>query len=205
MSLHADQDMLDYVRREILMSNESIVWKGRPSPWRAMRIALGRAFSGLFSIISTAAFWGVVVFLAWQFGFLDRVLDFTADFNWFIWLVIAIIFGWGILKGFWEILKPLWIFWRARRTYYAVTDRRVLIVFRGFWKSFASILPAEIVRHERTDFGNGRGNIRQRKSVPGADDGDKEPRVEFEDGLWGIENVRGADDAITALRERSSN
>lgn len=174
-----DAEVLDYVERDVLQDRERIAWKGRPGGGRPLAL---RLFEFLFSIVwlGFAIFWTV-----------------TASANGGLFGLFGVPF---IVIGVWALSRPLRENLRARRVYYAITDRRILIVTAGRRMRVNSITADAISDYERIDRGDGRGDIRLKKTVSRGHRGAIHFATEFDDGLWGVEDVKGAADAITALR-----
>ena len=169
-----------YLQRSVLEPREKIVWKGRPTPIESIQTGWFEAMFGLF-------FFGFAVF--WTVGA----------------SVAGGLFGlFGIpfmVVGGWKLTKPLRTWLRARKTYYAVTNRRILIITRSNGYQVASIYAHEFNRFARKDKGDGAGSIRFRKSFMRTRRGSQE-MTSFADGLWGVADVRGADRAISKLRDQ---
>ena len=171
-----------YVREHVLLPQEFYLWRGRPSPDDALHGQLKGALivGAMFVILPTFLLWGFE-----ESGLYPML---------FLALFVAV--------GLWQASEP----WRARRraerSYYAVTDRRVLIIQvteRG--TQVTSIAPAQILRYEMQDFGNGRGNITLRETVTEGRRGQSKT-VEFEDALWGVDFPAAADAVRLLLADR---
>lgn len=177
VSIERDQRILSYVHSDVLQPKEQLIWKGRPSPTRSMAVAALKTIFGVFFFCGAV----VMTVIANQHG--------------------MALFGVPLLLGgLWLVTVPVRLAMRARKTYYAITDKRVLIVKAGKRIKVITITSGDITDYERSDRGDGTGDIRLHRVAK------KGPQVgsilvaEFEDGLWGVDDVKGAADAIAALR-----
>ena len=177
MRVDKDQAALLYLQTSVLQPNEKVAWKGRPNPFTGASIGTFKSLFGVF-FFGFAVFWTVGASQAGAFAL------FGIPF---------------LLVGAWMVSAPLRNYLHARRTYYAITDKRVLILTVGSSHTVNSIVPEQITDFERTDRGDGSGNIKLRTTVSQTRRGSSSS-VEFTDGLWGVADVKGAADAITALR-----
>lgn len=130
----------------ILASDETLVWCGAPDArGMAIRSAVGPGCALILSVIAACILFGLESLLAWL---VIRTL-FVAILFW-----IAVI-GSVVALGF-LIAAPASAWWRARRTAYAITNRRALIV-----------LPEKILSYPATEMQtpiilrlpDGRGDI----------------------------------------------
>ena len=177
MSPLRDHKALDYVQHSVLLPDETIVWKGRPDPLKSASVGALKALFGLF-FFGFAVFWTVMASQGGLFALFG--IPFVA-------------------VGAWMVSGPARDYLRAGKSYYAVTDRRVLIVTAGGSYKVNAIVAGDITDYERTDKGDGTGSIRLRKTVSETRKGTN-VSVEFTDGLWGIADVKGAAEALAALR-----
>lgn len=166
---------LDYVESAVLQDDERIAWKGRPSPAACARVGLPRSAVGL-AVFAFACFWTV------GFGGLFALLGVPL-FAFAAWLLSTSARYYG----------------KGRRTYYAITGRRILIVTAGIIYRTHSIAPSDIADYLREARPDGRGDIRLRRTERGRSNYSVR-WTEFADGLWGVADVKGAADAIAAIR-----
>jgi hypothetical protein len=143
-----------------LEPGERIVWSGRPNPLRlAIKRGLWPCATGLF-FLSMAAFTLALGWIDWarpplkgpeasplnrlnllmnlQFGFMGTLLGIGG-------LVLA--------------LAPAWLWFRARQTVYALTDRRVVIDTTGPCPRRISVLLEHVRFIELRPAANGSGDI----------------------------------------------
>lgn len=180
MSAERDQQVLDYFHSNILQDGENLVWKGRPSPFRAMAIGTVYALLGV---------------LCAGFFFAVRTVDLGVELGWAYWIYTLI-----MVFGLWLMTAPLRFGLKARRTYYAITDRRIVFVQDGRKIEVNSVFADDIFKHELTDRGNNTGEIRLFLKPSVSQNPHYQFLFGFEEGLWGIRDAHAADEAIAALR-----
>lgn len=183
-----DANVLQHMQDSVLDSGEAIVWQGRPDPWRVMFLdKLQPAYGGFFVVFTT-----VWVVSAWSAFGIDRS---NLDGIGIIFLLVPLYF---YVIGLWMLSTPIRNMRKARRTYYAVTSRRVIILRWGARIRINDYTPTTISDYEQTSRGEGRGDIRLRKTPMGAGfffglSGS------LSCGLWGTNDMQGAASAIAAL------
>lgn len=96
----------------ILHPGEKVLWRGRS----VFRVA--------FEYVYPLEFIGMIFFIGLSFGWLFWTA--LAGPVWLLWAVFFSVGLWGLLG------KHLWRAWRRRQSLYVLTDRRALIVSRGF-------------------------------------------------------------------------
>lgn len=173
-----DQQAYSYLMNDVLHPGEALRWTGRPIPKLLSSRNLVSAVFGVF-------FFGFAV--SWTLT--------ASQGGGFFWL-----FGIPFLAaGAWILSKPYREFRGAHNLYYAISNHRVIMLSAG--KSFeaTSLYPADITTLRRTEHQDGSGDLQLRTTIVRDDDGGK-TSVEFFDGLWGISDVRGAAEAVGALR-----
>ncbi len=99
----------------ILEPGEQVLWWGRPVISRYVR-------SGPWTLVAFAVLW-LAFSIFWEAGVVASGAPLLVD----LWGVPFILIGLYMLFGRYFVLV-----WRARRTIYAVTDRRILIVGGAF-------------------------------------------------------------------------
>ena len=135
------QSRRDVVEAE-LQPGEQLLWLGGPNP---MRMALSSAGAALFGVPWTA-FW------------LWALLGHFTSVSW-AWWPAALFYGIPLWIGYLSAPAPYWSWRAARRTAYAVTDRRVLIVRRGKARTVDSYAPDGITDAHRTERRDGSGDL----------------------------------------------
>ncbi|MBK17566.1 MAG: hypothetical protein CMM52_01825 [Rhodospirillaceae bacterium] len=172
-----DDQAFYYLKESVLAEGEEIQWTGRPAAGAAVAKGISNFLFGIF-------FFGFAVF--WTVGASQGGL--------------FALFGIPFMAvGAWMISAPVRTYIKANKSYYAVTNKRVIILTVGRSYTCVSIAPNEISDYERTDKPNGTGNTRLRKTIIHGRNG-IQTSIDFTDGLWGVSDTKGAADAITALR-----
>lgn len=141
------QDLADLVADEIA-PGERIAWVGQPIPSRYARRGLGTALFGI-PFTAFAFFW-----IAVASGF--KMPDFSHGFRLFpLFGIPFVLVGLGMLSS------PFWMYLKATRTVYVITDRRALTVERGLWQgvSVRSFEPERLTDLNRTQYPDGSGNL----------------------------------------------
>lgn len=123
-----------------LFSGETIHWAARPNPTKIFH-------SDDWTVIPFSAVW-LSFFVYWEAEAL-RLPGFgkatgNADTFQVVWGIPFLLFGNYMLWG-----RFLWDAWIKRRTYYAITNRRVLLVQRGLSFKTWSVFPNELSTIER--------------------------------------------------------
>src|SRR5215216_6392607 len=142
---------IDYESQQMaqaeLESGEQLLWHGRPG---GRRFILGSIPIVLFGIPWTAfsLFW-----MAAASGFL-----FTKSGNG-IFSLFALFGVPFVLVGFGMLGSPYWAYRKMKRTVYALTNRRALIITGGRSKTIRSYSSKDIGVIERTERANGKGDI----------------------------------------------
>ena len=174
-----DIEALQYLETQVLLPREKIVWKGRPDAVESAKVGLLKFFFGVF-------FFGFSLFWMYMAASMDGGL--FALFG----LPFAAV-------GFWMVSGPARNYLKSARTYYAITDQRVIILTRGGGYSITTIPPDQMTDYKRTDRTSGFGNIQLKTTVHHGRNG-ASASTEYTDGLWGINDIRGAAEAIGKLR-----
>lgn len=177
-------DVETYVRENILITGEDIVWRGRPVQGRPTKRALPRLLFGLV-FVAFAVFWTAGAYTeGGLFGLLG--LPFIAI-------------------GVWFATSPMREKKRAANTYYAVTTERALIIEMGSNVRTTSIAPDDITDLQRSERPDGSGDLQLRSSAVRrhrhrrGGDGQRSRVAGFTDGFWGAEDIAGAVAAIDKL------
>lgn len=173
-----------------LDSGESLLWSGKPTPSGMALGALPMTFFGI-------PFAGFALFWIWAAaggisGSSERSFEGPGAF-FPLFGVPFLLVGLGVMLG------PLWAYLGARKTVYAVTDRRAMIIIGAGTKSVRSFGPedmGEILRVERPD---GTGSL-MFTSIPQA--GSKGRVTLSRVGFVGIPDVRRVEQLIRENLER---
>ncbi len=167
-------------------TGERLIWADRPAPGR---LALARLPATLFGLV----FAGFAVF--WIAGATEATIDVDGAFSLFP------LFGLPfLLVGLWIVLAPLWAWMGARKTVYAVSSDRLVIIKGGSVRSFA---PDEIENLERRERSDGSGNVVfHREYYRSRGRHGSRTRVR-KTGFYGIPEVRRVEDEIRNLKDRA--
>jgi hypothetical protein len=172
-----------------LAKGERIDWIGRPIPSRLARSTLPIVLFGIpFTAFS----------LFWMSAACGSVLRAPSRRGVFFVL-------WGIpfvLIGLCMLTSPFWMYRKALRTVYAITDRRALTIEGGLWGRVVvrSFEPASLAALSRTQHADGSGNlVFQREYRPGG------RRGQFVDlGFLAIPDVKEVEDRLRKLVRRAN-
>lgn len=106
--------------------------------------------------------------------------------------------------GAWMLAKPNRTRLRAKKTSYPITNRRVPLIKYNDCFSVSSLFAHEFSHYSRKDKPDGSGSIRFRRSVMNGRRGSY-LQTNFSDGLWGIDDVKGGDQALSKFRSALAN
>jgi hypothetical protein len=173
-----------------LEPKEAVAWLGQPSVARFMVRRLGTFFVGI-PFFAFAAFW---TFMATS-GFMAHGQLGKSAFSWFfvLWGGMFMTIGAGML------LSPLWSWWLARHTLYAITDRRALLIEAPWRRRIQSFMGERLLNLVRVEDGYGRGDIIfERLPIRGS-----RGRTTIQEiGFFGLENVKHIEDLLRATVDR---
>jgi hypothetical protein len=167
-----------------LAKGERIVWIGRPIPWLLARSSLPMVLFGI-PFTAFALFW-----MGLASGFGHAAGPGPSGF----FVLFGIPF---VLVGLGMLTSPFWMFLRALRTAYAITDRRALTLERCLWGqvNVRSFDPASLAVLARTQRADGSGNlVFQREYRPQGRHG---RFVEI--GFLGVPDVKEVEDRVREL------
>lgn len=177
---------------------ETVRWAGKPDA--------GRAFRYGFAIYTMGIPWSALTFTL--FGFLVAAVfsgnpPNRAVHN-FEYLAVgaALIFtGAFAAVGVAMLATPFYVWWKARRTVYAITDKRILTIVTGHTMEVSAISGDKILKLERKEKRDGSGTLKIVTGYGKDSDGD---RVEETTELFGVADVRRAERAVEDMRARGS-
>ena len=190
---------LDHLNETVLEPGETLVWQGRPDPGKAMRVETINLVKGLFFILVG----GFVVGGAYAES-----------------VSVAAIGGAVMAWGAWSATLALKARKSGAKSFYAITDRRVIILSEAEWGyKITSLRSADIweITVKRRAGNTGDIGLRSHEVVDLASRGnanlsdlmrgkgqlmDTYRKVDFEDGLWGIQELDTALAAIEDLQSR---
>ena len=165
--------LVQLLQRE-LAPGECVLWQGRPSLLTRVWTSVGTLFFG-------------VVFLTVFFGTwaVSRSVDGrqvpSPDAGWDFFHIIFFLLGASMLAA------PLWAWWVARRTIYAVTDRRAIIIEAPHQRTIYSFADERLASFVRRESWRGRGDIIFEQKVT---TGPKGRTTIHEVGFFGLPDVR---------------
>lgn len=173
------QHFRDVVAREF--QGEPMLWVGRPSASRTFVLAMG---IWLFAVPWTAFSlgWEYMALQAWHSG------KPSSGGTQAVVGIIAPLFGLPfVLVGLGMMLAPFWMWIKARKTIYVVSERRFACLTIGRSLSVKSFARGSIVRTERSERHDGSGTLKVVTGVALDGDGDRKEQTET---LYGIADVR---------------
>ncbi len=136
-----------------LQSGESLQWTGTADPARAAISALpaalfGVPFAGFALFWITAAYRGSHAISKSSNNPIGGVFSFFPLFGLpFLFIGLGIVFA------------PLLAYFKAQKTAYAVTDKRVLVITGGRTRTIKSCTPADIVSVDHRERAGGTGDV----------------------------------------------
>ena len=138
---------LDARVRSELQRDEQLLWVGQPLPGRFARSGCLLALIGV-PFTAFGLFWTAGAALA--AGHISGVFSCFAIFG-----LPFLVAGLGLLGS------PYWLRQRAKRTCYALTDRRGIVWNTGWWGSveIRSYGPGQLTRIRRVEYPDGCGNL----------------------------------------------
>lgn len=173
---------------------EIVRWAGKPDAGQACLATSAIYLMAIPWSAVTFTVFGALLAAAWT-GPPDDRPAFSYEYAV---LVAALLFSGSFAAlGLGMLLTPLWAFWRARQTVYAITDRRVVTIIAGPWGKVSSIAPERVVRLERRDGRKGRGTLRIITGYSKDSDGDTVTEAEE---LHAVPAVRQAESLVERLR-----
>lgn len=178
---------LQSVLRNELQAHEQLLWSAQPN---ARQSAFG-ANSGC------AAFFGLIwtgFILLWMGGWLAGSWAMGDGLFGIGFGLLGLAFGSiFLLVGLALMSSPYWAYRAARRTVYAITERRILVIEAKRTKSVSSYYDVRAADIKRTERPNGTGSLVFNQEEYKDSDGDKQIRkVEFKD----IADVRGVEQLV---------
>ena len=137
------------LRRE-LAPNKRLVWQARPAPVSRMLASSGTFVLGIpFFAFAVFWTWGATGgFAKAQSGHYPKMGLFG-----FLWGGMFVLIGASML------LSPLWAWWVARHTLYAITARRALLIEAPFRRTIQSFADERLTMVTRREGASGRGDI----------------------------------------------
>ncbi len=174
---------------------EIVRWAGKPDA--------GRAFRRAFAIYAMAIPWCAITFTVfgvllaavlsgkpvtravspWEYAMMGAFVLFSSAF---------------VAAGLAMLATPFWVRSKARRTIFAITDKRILTVVTGRSQTVTTVVPDHIVKIEREEKRDGSGTL---TLVTGYEkDSDGDPVTKSEE-LYAVRDVRAAARAVEEMRD----
>lgn len=142
---------IDYESQQMaqaqLEPGEQLLWHSKPDP---KRYVLGSLFIVLFGIFWTA------FALFWMAGASGFLFDGSGNGVFSLFALFGVPF---VLVGLGMLSSPYWIYRKMRRTVYALTNRRAIIITGGKSKTIQSYTGKDIGIIERIERANGKGDV----------------------------------------------
>ena len=182
---NSEPSPLSIAQRE-MRSGERLIWADRPAPGR---LALTMLPASLFGIpfAGFAAFW--IAMASSMTTEVEGVFSFFPLFG-----LPFLLIGLGIM------FAPVWAWRGARKTVYAISSDRLVIIKGGSVKSFE---PDEIDTLERRERRDGSGDVTFRREVRrSASRHGSRTRLQ-RIGFFGVPEVRRVEDEIRRLKDRA--
>lgn len=159
-----DEAAFDHLTHRVLRPGERLVWTGRASPDAAAAVAGG---PGPLAVLIVS---GVVLWLA------TRAMQLAEPMV----LLPAL-----LVIGLWVVSTPRRHRWQAQHLYYAVTDRRALVVDAAFGLRHRELPDGPFEREDRPD---GTASFQPEGAVAG-----------LRGGFWGVADADACAAALAAL------
>lgn len=172
-----------------LEGGERLLWTGRPASIRVISGSLGSFAMGIVWTAFTVNF-----VVSWHSG--QRDASGPGGLFGFHCILQELFFLPFLAIGFGMLSSPLWMYLRARRTLYAVTDRRVLVIVCGRSRTVRSYCRGDIGNIERTERADGSGDLSFARNV--AIDGSGNQRAETV-RFVGVADVRSVEQLLRRL------
>jgi hypothetical protein len=190
-------DELDARVRSELDGGEQLLWVGQPRPSRFARAAIPAVLFGIPWTAFALLWTGMALSGLWGKGGAPQMagpplaLVFSVCFP--LWGVPFILIGLGMLSS------PLWARRRAKRTCYALTDRRAILFEAGAFRSVEvrSYRPADLTKIFRREKADGSGDLvfEELTQVRSTSHGGRATSTQAR-GFMGIENVREIEELV---------
>lgn len=185
------KDPLDAALDSEIMRGERVVWKGR---------AIGRLNPASFAIwlfaipwTAFSLFWTMMAGLFGLLGSGESEMDLMA----WIFPLFGLPF---ILVGLFMLSIPFRAPRQARRTIYAITDQRIIRLFRGSRLDVQSIPISRIGLIERSEARDGSGTLKI-ELLSGTENGAQDSGSHFM--LGEVADIRVAESHVRAMAERA--
>lgn len=157
---------LDAILRRELLASERLLWSGRPDPHKLKAVFAIWLFAIPWTVF--ALFWEAMAFMPWLAS--TRTPE---PIQWTFGIVFPL-FGLPFIAiGFGMMWMPVRALQKARRTIYALTDRRILRVTAGAKREAASVMIDQIGPIDVKADSDGYGTLRIQTGSHVDSDGDR--------------------------------
>ena len=175
---------LDNLLRDELKPGERLLWCGQPNPWRM-------AFKLIIPFIVGLAFFSVATFMI-----VNAILK--NEVNEFSWgsLGAVLFFCVFAVVGFSTAFSPVWAWYAARKTIYAITSKRALVIKSARGVSVFNHAPECLGSVSRKQRADGSGDL-----LLYGYSHDINPYSP--DDFFGIPDVREVERILTAMRDEN--
>jgi hypothetical protein len=167
-----------------LAPGERVIWKATPLPSARIRASWSKFLFGIpFFAFSVFWTWGATG------GFGKPRPPTNSSPQWFPFL-------WGsmfMVVGASMLLTPLWYWWVARRTVYAITDRRAILIEVKLRRSIQSFMGERLVSVIRNEDSRGRGDIIFERE---ATKGSKGRTIYRDVGFFGLSDAKAVEQIL---------
>ncbi|MCP4710062.1 MAG: PH domain-containing protein [Planctomycetes bacterium] len=164
--------------------DEELIWQGQPNPKRFLLFTIPIV---IFGVIWT----GMLIFM------LTMALGFGNGGPGMLILLFLIPF---FLVGAGMLSSPYWAMRASKKTIYAVTDKRAIIIKKGWSTRIQSVRPEKLVNISKRIRGDGSGDLIFSQCTVYSRDSSGDLRVSNV-GFYGVEQVNEVEDILEKLHE----
>ncbi|MCM1988618.1 hypothetical protein [Oceanirhabdus seepicola] len=191
----------DIIKSE-LRQDEELLWYGMPNPSEMAKKGLPvTIFGAIFTTVAFFMFSEAIMFFGFG-GIQNFNLLFKYGFKFFRFsigdLIFPLVSFLFVIIGILVMLTPLWIYKRAKRTFYGVSNKRCLIIQAKKYKNIHSYDIDKVQILNKLEKSDGSGSIIFAKELNESYDSDTHRRrTTYKDiGFYGIPNVRDVENII---------
>lgn len=173
---------------------ETIRWAGKPDPRQAFAGGTSAWLMGIPWCALTFTIFGILV--ASVLSGKPPKGGVTPGLGLMMLAMLIFVAGF-VLVGIGMMAVPFLAWWKARRTIYAITDRRILRLVSGKTKEVMTVTPDKILNMTRRERHDGTGTLRLVTGFKRDSDGDIGTVTEE---LLAVPNVREAERIISSMQ-----
>lgn len=188
------EPLLALVTRET--AGEPIQWIARPSPRAAFLTSMSAWLMGIPWSAFSCTMFGILfaaVFFSKQPTRSIAFVEYAAASAGLLFAGLFVAIGFAMLAA------PFWAAYKARRTAYIITNKRLLIVTAGSPASIASIHPGQMHSFERKEHRDGSGTLSIVTGLGKNSDGEVQEQIKR---LFAIADVGKVEQNLQKLRAR---